>query len=88
MGLVAAPARDLFSPASDSALNDSMKLWTLLSSSLFFLLLNIVGDFSCAEPYLFQGEEHKGGRRRAPGEDKGWGRGTKGINELLVGEEA
>ena len=77
---MAAPAlaRDLFSPASDSALNDSIKLFTFLSSSLFFLFLNIAGDFSSSELYLFQGGEHKGDDGERLSRTKEWGGGNKG----------
>jgi hypothetical protein len=88
MGEVPAPvpafARNLPSLASDRDLNDSIKLKARLSPSLFFLLLNIVGDFFSAEQYLFQGRGYKGDDV-CLSRTKDRERGTKGMMNCLVG---
>jgi hypothetical protein len=80
MGVVATPvpalARNFPLPANDSALNDSIKLFARFVSSLFFLLLNMVGNFS-EGLYLFQGREHKGDDDERLSRTKGWGGGKQ-----------
>ena len=76
VGVVLAPACNLSSPTSESALNDSIKLRARFSSALSFLFLIMAGDlFSSPKNCIYiKGEgENTRERQRAPVEDnKGW----------------